>query len=87
MNTKSLKYFIYTFAIIGFVSILSSFNSQPENQQSCSTIPESHVWEISNDSQTDTYMWNKKTGEVRFLSGGPTDPKKGKYWTLTEENE
>ena len=37
MNTKSLNIFIYTFAIIGLISILSSFNSQTKNQQPHST--------------------------------------------------
>ena len=33
MKTKSLNYFIYTFAIIGLVSVLSSFNSNPTQSQ------------------------------------------------------
>ena len=71
MNTKSLNIFIYTFAIIGLVSILSSFNSQPENQQSCSTVPESHVWEFHKGNGTTHFSVNKITGEVRryYTSG------------------
>ena len=75
MNTKSLNIFIYTFAIIGLVSILSSFNNQPEDQQSCSTVPESHVWEmyLHNDSRA-YFSLNKITGEVRQhnIRGGDT---------------
>lgn len=33
MNTKSFNYFIYTFALIGLVSVLSSFNSNPTQSQ------------------------------------------------------
>ena len=70
MNTKSLNIFIYTFAIIGLVSILSSFNNQPEDQQSCSTVPESHVWEFHLNDPTENkraqaFAINKVTGEVR----------------------
>ena len=71
MNTKSLNIFIYTFAIIGLVSILSSFNNQPENQQSCSTVPESHVWEFhlnnpaAQGQDAMAFAINKVTGEVR----------------------
>tara|TARA_Y200000002_G_scaffold44777_1_gene32412 strand:+ start:343 stop:636 length:294 start_codon:yes stop_codon:yes gene_type:complete len=59
------------FAIIGFISIITAFNTQPE-QQTHGT-PESHVWEIygNNGGQytsTYAYMYNKVTGEVRKLS-------------------
>ena len=33
MKTKSLNYFIYTFALIGLISVLSSFNSNPTQSQ------------------------------------------------------
>ena len=51
------------FAIIGFVTILSSFNNQ--SQETHGT-PESHVWELqlTNDS-TNALSINKLTGEVR----------------------
>ena len=52
---------ISIFAIIGFVTILSSFNNQ--NQETHST-PESHVWEMNTESSA-AYMFNKVTGEVR----------------------
>ena len=51
------------FAIIGFVTILSSFNNQ--SQETHST-PESHIWEMfSNNTHSFIYSINKVTGEVR----------------------
>ena len=54
---------ISIFAIIGFVTILSSFNNQTHD-----TVPESHEWEMhlsSGSNRTFAYSINKKTGEVR----------------------
>ena len=74
---------ISIFAIIGFVAILSSFNNQSEAQVTHSTVPESHVWEFGNDD-SDVYIFNKVTGEVRALTGAsPT--KYGIYKTLKED--
>ena len=56
---------ISIFAIIGFVTILSSFNNQ--NQETHST-PESHIWEMHSIGDANTYIaysFNKVTGEVR----------------------
>ena len=55
---------ISIFAIIGFVTILSSFNNQ--NQETHSTT-ESHVWELVMGGSTNprAYSINKVTGEVR----------------------
>jgi hypothetical protein len=56
------------FAIIGFVAILSSFNNQTHD-----TVPESHIWELSNTvageggDRTKTYKINKVTGEVFYI--------------------
>jgi len=76
MNTKSLNYFIYTFAIIGVVSILSSFNNQ--TQQIHSTVPESHVWEFSEmaavSGRPKIYKLNKVTGEVILYEGEKVQP-------------
>lgn len=56
------------FAIIGFVTILSSFNNQ--SQETHST-PESHVWELSNvvygNSGLRALRMNKVTGEVFYI--------------------
>ena len=56
---------ISIFAIIGFVTILSSFNNQ--SQETHST-PESHIWEmhsISDSAESFVFSINKQTGEVR----------------------
>ena len=75
-NIKDIT--ISIFAIIGFVAILSSFNNQ--TQQEVQGTPESHAWEIVH--QSEAYMWNKITGEVRKLPVGST----GKYVTLVEKD-
>ena len=58
------------FAIIGFLTILSSFNNQ--TQQTHSTVPESHVWELNvganGNGEGRAYLYNKITGEVRKYS-------------------
>ena len=53
---------ISIFAIIGFVTILSSFNNQ--SQETHSTVPESHVWEMTTTSYSIVTL-NKVTGEIR----------------------
>ena len=56
------------FAIIGFISILSSFNNQAQIQETNGT-PESHVWEMHHTFEDNfAYMYNKKTGVVRKLN-------------------
>lgn len=57
------------FAIIGFISIITAFNTQP--QQKTYEYPESHVWEVrmnnSGGLSSAHIMFNKKTGEVRTI--------------------
>ena len=59
------------FAIIGFISIITAFNTQPNQQtsQTYSTVPESHVWEfyLANDG-TRAYSLNKVSGEIREVN-------------------
>ena len=63
------------FAIIGFVTILSSFNNQSEPQVTHGT-PESHVWEAAVTPGGGTYMYNKVTGEIYYMKvGNVTYPK------------
>ena len=69
-NIKDIT--ISIFAIIGFVTILSSFNSQTELQVTHGT-PESHVWEFHTDR---SYSLNKVTGEVRVHDSRFNDSKK-----------
>ena len=56
------------FAIIGFISIITAFNTQP--QQETHGTPESHVWEFHMGAFTTSpaFAINKKTGEVRNYS-------------------
>ena len=61
-NIKDIT--ISIFAIIGFVTILSSFNNQ--TQETHSTVPESHIWEFHSEK---TFTLNKATGEVRKYNG------------------
>jgi len=79
-NIKDIT--ISIFAIIGFVTILSSFNNQ--TQETHSTVPESHVWEmvVVEGAENRAYSINKKTGEVRkFAKSFPTkkEAMSGKY--------
>ncbi len=67
-NIKDIT--ISIFAIIGFISILSSFNNQ--TQETHSTVPESHIWELSNADHSSAdrikiYKINKVTGEVFYI--------------------
>ena len=54
------------FAIIGFISIITAFNTQP--QQETHGTPESHVWEMysPNSGHATIYLLNKQTGEVKY---------------------
>ena len=64
MNTKSLNYFIYTFAIIGLVSILSSFNNESEIDNRVWTMASAG---IDSSGRTTMYVLNSATGEVRYF--------------------
>ena len=59
------------FAIIGFISIISALNTQP--QQQTNWTPESHVWEFSElanvSGRPKVYKLNKVTGEVVLFEG------------------
>ena len=65
------------FAIIGFISIITAFNTQP--QQETHGTPESHVWELHLGTFTThpTFAINKVTGEVRKYNIGDLDINKG----------
>ena len=68
-NIKDIT--ISIFAIIGFAFLLSSFTTNGVEQQVYGT-PESHVWAMHNDgesSQSKTYLYNKRTGEIRRVRG------------------
>ena len=62
------------FAIIGFISIITAFNTQ--TQQQTHGTPESHVWEMHLHNELRAYLSiNKVTGEVRAynIRGGDTN--------------
>ena len=66
MKTKFKDFLLYSLACVGAVSL---FLSATQPQQTTSTVPESHVWELgfaeSSSGSAITYAINKKTGEVR----------------------
>ena len=81
MKTTIQNTIIGIFSIIGVFTIISGFTENNTTQQTPNYgIPESHIWDIRSDGE-DSYMWNKKTGEVRILTGQPPT-KKGGYLIL-----
>ena len=66
MKTKFKYFLLYSMACIGAVSL---FLSAYQPQQTTSTVPESHVWELgfaeSGSGTAIPFSINKKTGEVR----------------------
>ena len=59
---------IGAFAIFGFVALISSSNNAPTVIHEGSNTPESHVWEMVTESNTNGFRAcsiNKVTGEVR----------------------
>ena len=83
-NIKDIT--ISIFAIIGFISIITAFNTQP--QKVTNGNPESHVWEMhvvdGGDYSGRAFAINKVTGEVRKyhrkIKGGDTS----KYIVMKE---
>ena len=73
MKTKFKDFLLYSLACVGAVSL---FLSAYQPQQTISTVPASHVWELS-DENSAYYAWaiNKKTGEVIYTH---RDDKNGK---------
>ena len=68
MKSKFKDYLLYTLSTIGVVALFISATTLPPQT---STVPESHVWEASDITPKGaTYMYNKKTGEVYYLSAG-----------------
>ena len=70
MKTKFKDFLLYSLACVGAISL---FLSAYQPQQTTSTVPESHVWEViigdaTTNSEGRAYMWNKVTGEVRKIS-------------------
>ncbi len=65
MKTKFKDFLLYSLACVGAVSL---FLSAYQPQQTTSTVPESHIWEMAG-FDNDFFMWNKKTGELRKVNG------------------
>ena len=61
MKTKLKDIILYSLAIVGTVSLF--INATTNSQQTTSTVPESHVWEMREGDGI--YLYNKLTGEVR----------------------
>ena len=70
---------IGAFTIFGFVALVSSSNTAPTVIHEGSATPENHVWAFGTDA-SDCYMFNKKTGEVRALTG--SSPSKSGVYTV-----
>ena len=72
MKTKFKDLLLYTLACVGAISL---FLSAYQPQQTTSTVPESHVWEIKTEigSKLHGYLYNKKTGEVIYLTSSSWD--------------
>ena len=62
MKSKFKDYLLYTLSTIGVVALFVSATTLPPQT---STVPESHVWEMSAASTGGVYLSNKVTGEVR----------------------
>ena len=74
---------IGAFAIFGLVALISSSNTAPTVIQEGT---ESHVWEFASSSGVNKYLYNKVTGEVRFLTSEFIG-KQGYYWVLDDKNK
>ena len=72
MKTSIKDIVIGAFAVVGFYVVVTGFNSPQAEPQVISATPESHQWEVSqsssNGGNTYSYLYNKVTGEVYYLS-------------------
>ena len=71
MKTKFNDLLLYSLATIGVVAL---FISAKQTQVSHSTVPESHVWKMTNiyegsGGTSISYMWNVETGETYRFRG------------------
>ena len=69
MKTSTKDVIIGIFAIVGFYTIVTGFNSPQETQTEQTIItgtPESHQWEmVLKDTGSIYFLFNRVTGEVR----------------------
>ena len=90
MKTKFKDFLLYSLACVGAVSL---FLSAYQPQQTTSTVPESHVWELKiaeSNAQANggrAYLYNKVTGEVRkYNRAAPDTRDSSEYVVMTEMN-
>jgi len=77
MKTKFKDLLLYSLATIGVVALFISATQEISYTQTHGT-PESHVWEgLVSPMNNDTFIFNKKTGEVRGMGNGPD--KRGQF--------
>jgi len=84
MKTKLKDFLLYSMACIGAVSL---FLSAYQPQQSTTTVPTSHVWEMnstSNGTSSFVFAINKVTGEVRKYETKYTNIGSKKYFAHYE---
>ena len=62
MKTKFKDFLLYSLACVGAVSL---FLSAYQPQQITSTVPESHVWSLT-EAEGRVFSINAKTGDVRY---------------------
>jgi hypothetical protein len=78
MKAKLKDIILYSLAIVGAVTLF--INATTNSQQTTSTVPESHVWEMhlkSGAHSTFAFSINKVTGEVRKYETNKTTVGKG----------
>ena len=76
MNTKLKDILLYSLAAIGVCSLFIAASNSPLQ----TTTPAAHVWDKIQTQEGASYIYNKKTGEVRILT--KYLPIKGKYQVL-----
>ena len=86
MKAKLKDIILYSLAIVGAVTLF--INATTNSQQTTSTVPESHVWEM-HLSSSEAFSINKVTGEVRKYETVFTRSKGGGYfgaYTVTSDD-
>ena len=81
MKAKLKDIILYSLAIVGAVTLF--INATTNSQQTTTTVPESHVWEMhlsSTNTSSEAFSINKVTGEVRKYETVFTRSKGGDYF-------
>ena len=73
---------IGAFAVIGFFTLVTGFNSPQTESQVITGTPESHIWELVPSTVTsDAYLYNKVTGETYGLRRQEV----GNRWAMAQQ--